>query len=114
MKKNLYGNIEDLVVHITTVTPRGTIQKSCQVPRASTGPDIHHFIMGSEGTLGVVAEVTFKIRPVPPVVKYGSVIFQNFDDGVHFMRQIAKRKCAPASVRLMDNEQFHFGLLFFF
>lgn len=31
------------------VTPRGTIEKSCQGPRMSTGPDIHHFIMGSEG-----------------------------------------------------------------
>ena len=32
------------------VTPRGVIEKSCQVPRISSGPDIHHFIMGSEGT----------------------------------------------------------------
>lgn len=32
------------------VTPRGVIQKSCQGPRMSTGPDIHHFILGSEGT----------------------------------------------------------------
>uniref|UniRef100_A0A8B9J6L6 Alkylglycerone-phosphate synthase n=1 Tax=Astyanax mexicanus TaxID=7994 RepID=A0A8B9J6L6_ASTMX len=49
MKKNIYGNIEDLVVHIKMVTPRGVIEKSCQGPRMSTGPDIHHFIMGSEG-----------------------------------------------------------------
>ena len=32
------------------VTPRGVVEKSCQVPRMSSGPDIHHFIMGSEGT----------------------------------------------------------------
>lgn len=31
------------------VTPRGIVEKNCQVPRMSTGPDIHHFIMGSEG-----------------------------------------------------------------
>lgn len=37
------------VVHIKMVTPRGIIEKSCQGPRMSTGPDIHHFIMGSEG-----------------------------------------------------------------
>ena len=49
MKKNIYGNIEDLVVHIKCVTPRGTMEKSCQVPRISCGPDIHHFILGSEG-----------------------------------------------------------------
>ena len=45
----LPGNIEDLVVHIKCVTPRGTVEKNCQVPRISSGPDLHHFIMGSEG-----------------------------------------------------------------
>lgn len=33
------------------VTPQGVIEKSCQGPRMSTGPDIHHFILGSEGLL---------------------------------------------------------------
>lgn len=39
------------VVHIKMVTPRGVIQKNCQGPRMSTGPDIHHFILGSEGIM---------------------------------------------------------------
>ncbi|GAA6108085.1 alkyldihydroxyacetonephosphate synthase, peroxisomal [Tachysurus ichikawai] len=122
MKKNIYGNIEDLVVHIKMVSPRGVIEKSCQGPRMSTGPDIHHFILGSEGsdnvlvnvflisgTLGVVTEVTIKIRPVPEYQKYGSVVFPNFQQGVACLREVAKQRCSPASIRLMDNEQFQFG-----
>ncbi|ELK32715.1 Alkyldihydroxyacetonephosphate synthase, peroxisomal [Myotis davidii] len=109
MKKNIYGNIEDLVVHIKMVTPRGIIEKSCQGPRMSTGPDIHHFIMGSEGTLGVITEATIKIRPIPEYQKYGSVAFPNFEQGVACLREIAKQRCAPASIRLMDNLQFQFG-----
>ncbi|XP_003447343.1 alkyldihydroxyacetonephosphate synthase, peroxisomal [Oreochromis niloticus] len=109
MKKNIYGNIEDLVVHIKMVTPRGVIEKSCQGPRMSTGPDVHHFIMGSEGTLGVVTEVTMKIRPMPEYQKYGSVVFPNFEMGVACLREVARQRCAPASIRLMDNEQFKFG-----
>uniref|UniRef100_A0A674MXT0 Alkylglycerone-phosphate synthase n=1 Tax=Takifugu rubripes TaxID=31033 RepID=A0A674MXT0_TAKRU len=109
MKKNIYGNIEDLVVHVKMVTPRGVIEKSCQGPRMSTGPDVHHFIMGSEGTLGVVTEVTMKIRPMPEYQKYGSVVFPNFEQGVACLREVAKQRCAPASIRLMDNEQFKFG-----
>ncbi|XP_048201142.1 alkyldihydroxyacetonephosphate synthase, peroxisomal [Perognathus longimembris pacificus] len=109
MKKNIYGNIEDLVVHMKVVTPRGVIEKSSQGPRMSTGPDIHHFIMGSEGTLGVITEATIKIRPVPEYQKYGSVAFPNFEQGVACLREIAKQRCAPASIRLMDNQQFHFG-----
>uniref|UniRef100_A0A8C5BXR8 Alkylglycerone-phosphate synthase n=1 Tax=Gadus morhua TaxID=8049 RepID=A0A8C5BXR8_GADMO len=53
MKKNIYGNIEDLLVHVRMVTPKGVMEKSCLVPRMSCGPDIHHFILGSEGTAWV-------------------------------------------------------------
>lgn len=110
MKKNVYGNIEDIVVHIRMVTPQGVIEKNCQVPRMSTGPDLHHIILGSEGTLGVVTEVTLRVRPLPPCRKYGSVVFPNFEQGVHFVREVARQRCAPASIRLMDNVQFRFGM----
>lgn len=43
------------VIHIKMVTPRGIVEKNCQVPRMSTGPDIHHFIMGSEGINSVTS-----------------------------------------------------------
>jgi hypothetical protein len=46
------------LVHVTVVTPAGVLQKSCQVPRISAGPDIHHFILGSEGTREAHARAT--------------------------------------------------------
>jgi len=49
MKKNTYGNIEDLLVHVKLVSPTGVLEKFCNVPRISAGPDIHHVILGSEG-----------------------------------------------------------------
>lgn len=109
MKKNIYGNIEDLLVHVKMVTPKGTLQKNCQVPRLSCGPDFNSVILGSEGTLGVVTEVTLKIRPLPTCKKFGSIVFPNFESGVKFMREVARQRCQPASVRLMDNLQFIFG-----
>ncbi|XP_076623716.1 alkyldihydroxyacetonephosphate synthase [Colletes latitarsis] len=114
MKKNRYGNIEDLVVRVRMVTgrtedPEITLERGILVPRASCGPDFDHIILGSEGTLGVVTEVVLKIRPIPKVVKYGSIVFPNFQTGVQALRQVAKERCQPASIRLMDNEQFQFG-----
>lgn len=114
MKKNRYGNIEDLVVRVRMVTGRTedkeiTLERGMLVPRASCGPDFDHMILGSEGTLGVVTEVMIKVRPVPKVVKYGSIVFPNFQVGVLALRQIAKERCQPTSIRLMDNEQFQFG-----
>ncbi|KAI8040068.1 hypothetical protein M5D96_007496 [Drosophila gunungcola] len=109
MKKNVYGNIEDLVVRLRMVTPSGTLERECSAPRVSCGPDFNHLILGSEGTLGVITEVVLKVRPLPTVRRYGSLAFPNFEQGVLFMREVARRRCQPASVRLMDNEQFMFG-----
>ncbi|KAK6012180.1 FAD binding domain protein [Ostertagia ostertagi] len=91
MKKNKYGNIEDLVVHVNFATPKGMIHKQCQVPRISSGPDLHHVIMGSEGTLGVVTEVTIKVFPLPEVKRYGSLVFPDFNHGVAFFREVARQ-----------------------
>ena len=57
----------------------------------------------------MVTEVILKIRPLPEVKKYGSIVFPDFESGVACLREVAKRRCAPASIRLMDNEQFQFG-----
>uniref|UniRef100_A0A914DPH9 Alkylglycerone-phosphate synthase n=2 Tax=Acrobeloides nanus TaxID=290746 RepID=A0A914DPH9_9BILA len=109
MKKNKYGNIEDLVVHINVITSKGRIQRNCQVPRISSGPDLHQIILGSEGTYGVVTEVTLKIFPLPECRKYGSLVFPNFHQGVEFFHEVARHRCQPASLRLVDNEQFIMG-----
>ena len=99
-----------MVVRIKMVTPKGTIQKSCQVPRISAGPDVHEMILGSEGTLGVITEVTMKIKPLPECTKYGSIIFSNIEAGIKFMHECSKKQLYPASIRLLDNEQLKFGL----
>ena len=49
MKKNRYGNIQDLVVALRAVTPNGGWSKSAPHPRVSNGPDMKHIMLGSEG-----------------------------------------------------------------
>lgn len=109
MKKNVYGNIEDIVLNIKAVTPSGVWARDTQVPRLSAGPDLLHVILGSEGTLGVVTEVVVKIRPVPEVRRYGALAFPDFESGVKFMQEVGLRRLQPASIRLVDPEQFRFS-----
>ena len=109
MKKNVYGNIEDLVVQVKMVTSKGVLERNMTGPRVSCGPDFNQIILGSEGTLGVITEVLIKVRPLPPVKKYGSLVFPDFESGVKCLREIAKQRCQPASIRLIDNEQLEFG-----
>lgn len=93
MKKNRYGNIEDLVVRVRMVTgrtedPEITLERGILVPRASCGPDFDHMILGSEGTLGIITEVVIKVRSLPKVIKYGSIVFPHFQAGVSALRQV--------------------------
>ena len=61
-------------MHVKFVTPRGVMEKSCQVPRISSGPDIHHVILGSEGKHAVAASVAGSCLLLSAVVVVVSVV----------------------------------------
>ncbi|KAG7380316.1 hypothetical protein PHYBOEH_011486 [Phytophthora boehmeriae] len=109
MKKNTYGNIEDLVVNITTVTPLGTMKRAANVPRAAMGPDMNYAMMGSEGIFGVHTMVTLRLRESPAVQVYDSFIFPSLEHGLAALKEITREGCEPASLRLLDNTQFQLG-----
>ncbi len=109
MKKNRYGNIEDIVLDVTVVTLDGVLSQACCVPRASHGIDVRKLIFGSEGMLGVIVEATVRVHQAPEVQFYGSLVFPTWQSGLSFMRQLSSWQSVPASVRLVDNLQFQFG-----
>lgn len=78
----------------------------------SNGPDLNHMVLGHEGNLGIVTEAVLRIRNIPPVKKFGSIIFPDFEVGIRFMEEVAKSRMWPASIRLVDNLQFKFGQAF--
>jgi alkyldihydroxyacetonephosphate synthase len=110
MKKNRYGNIEDLVLDVTVVTSSGTLNRTNASPRESVGLDLRRLMFGSEGTLGIITSAVVKIFPLPEAQEYGSVLFPSFEKGFQFMFDLARESTPPASVRLVDNLQFQFGL----
>ncbi|HEX4998013.1 MAG TPA: FAD-linked oxidase C-terminal domain-containing protein, partial [Terriglobia bacterium] len=67
-------------------------------------------MFGSEGTLGIVTSAVVKVFPLPEAQEYGSVLFPSFEDGFQFMYALTREATPPASVRLVDNLQFQFGL----
>ncbi len=62
----LYGGIEDLVVGLEGVFPGGKVTRIKNVPRRAAGPDIRHIIIGSEGALCFITEVTVKLFRYQP------------------------------------------------
>jgi len=109
MKKNRYGNIEDIVLGVTAVTASGELARDAAPARESVGGDPARWLLGSEGRLGIVTRVAVKVRPLPEVQKHGSVIFSELETGFAFVRDVQRAGTAPASIRLMDNLQFQFG-----
>lgn len=109
MKKNRYGNIEDLLLGITAVTATGSLQREHSPARESVGGDPARWLIGSEGRLGIVTRAELKIFPLPEKQVHGSVIFEDFETGVRFMEAVQRSGPKPASIRLMDNFQFQFG-----
>ncbi|MCE9625966.1 MAG: FAD-binding oxidoreductase, partial [Deltaproteobacteria bacterium] len=110
MKKNRYGNIEDIVLDMNVVTAAGKLERSSVAPRESAGSDPRLWLFGSEGNLGIITSAIVKLFPLPEVQRYGSVIFPTFKDGVAFLYDLTQNGAVPASIRLVDNLQFQFGL----
>ena len=67
MKKNAYGNIEDLLIDAIVVTPKGTLNQRLAAPRVSSGPSLQQLVLGSEGTLGIITQVVLKVQLIPEV-----------------------------------------------
>jgi len=108
MKKNRYGNIEQLVLSVRAVTPEGDLERP-PAPRESVGADPARWLIGSEGQLGIVTSASVEIFPLPAVRRFGSVLFPSFEQGFRFVFDVQRSGVVPASVRLMDNLQFQFG-----
>ncbi|EFC36883.1 predicted protein [Naegleria gruberi] len=98
-----------MLVNVKIVTPKGTWFLPCNVPHKSTGPDLMQLFMGSEGILGIVTEVTLRVRKCPECQVYGSVLVPDFEAGVACLHEVSNRRVATASIRLIDNSQFQFG-----
>jgi len=59
--------------------------------------------------MGVVCEAIMKVRPLPQVKIYDSILFHDFETGIKFMHDVSQTKSWPTSIRLVDNSQFQFG-----
>ena len=109
MKKNKYGNIEDIVLEATLVTPTGDVEARKATPRNSTGVQPRVFLFGSEGNFGIITRAIVKIHPLPQVRRYGSLIFPSLEQGVRFLKELRREEVLPASIRLVNNVEFRFG-----
>lgn len=97
-----YGNIEDVLLALEAVLPDGRVVRTRPTPRAAAGPDLRQLFLGSEGTLGIVTEVTFSLRALPPAFIRQAFHFDGFAAALEPIRQTLRAGWRPPVVRLYD------------
>jgi alkyldihydroxyacetonephosphate synthase len=101
-----YGKIEDIVIAQEYVTPIGVF-KTPEYPRSATGPDFDQMMIGSEGTFGILVNVTLKIcRYTPENTRRFSYLFKNWENARNAYREIMQGEFGyPSIFRLSDQEE---------
>lgn len=97
-----YGKAEEMVLSLEVVLPTGEIIRTLPVPRHATGPGLMELFIGSEGTLGVITEVTMRVDPIPETREFQAFLFEKLEDGIEAARQIMIRRLHPCVIRLYD------------
>tara|TARA_B100001564_G_scaffold59327_1_gene45907 strand:- start:823 stop:2589 length:1767 start_codon:yes stop_codon:yes gene_type:complete len=109
MKKNKYGNIEDIVQNVIMVTPNGTINQIKPLVRSSIGIKTQNLLFGSEGNIGIITKAVLKIHKLPECSDYESVVLKDWDTGLDFMYELTHSSSIPASARMLDSLHYQFG-----
>lgn len=104
-----YGNIEDVVLALEAVLPDGSVLRTRETPRAAAGPDLRQLFLGSEGTLGIVTEVTFSLRALPEASRGQALHFASFEAGLAALRRVLRAGWRPPVVRLYDARESRRG-----
>jgi alkyldihydroxyacetonephosphate synthase len=104
-----YGRFDELVTAIELSAPAGRL-RTLQVPHTAAGPSLRELVLGSEGTLGVITEVTCRVRPAPDHRHYEGWIAADFEQGRVIVRELAQRDEAPDVLRLSDEEETRISL----
>ncbi|MDK2822622.1 MAG: glycolate oxidase [Clostridia bacterium] len=98
-----YGVTRDYVLGLEVVTPTGKVMRTGgRTVKNVTGYDLTRLLTGSEGTLGVITEITVRLIPKPKYKKTALVIFDNLDDAAKTVTVVISEGVIPATLELMD------------
>ena len=99
-----YGRIDELVEGLCCVAPGGELRVPAR-PASAAGPSLRELLLGSEGVLGVLSEVTLRVRPLPQARRYEGWSFSSFEEGVDAFRVLEQAGAAPDIARLSDEDE---------
>lgn len=100
-----YGVTKDYVLGLEVVTPSGTILRvGGKTIKNVSGYDLMRLFTGSEGTLGVITEITVRLVPLPEAKRTLLAMFNTLDDAAEAVSSIIKHRIIPTTLELMDHK----------
>mmetsp|Transcript_3961 Transcript_3961/g.3862 ORF Transcript_3961/g.3862 Transcript_3961/m.3862 type:complete len:604 (+) Transcript_3961:3408-5219(+) len=104
-----YGTMKENVVNLTVVLADGTIVKTKQRPRkSSAGYDMTRLFIGSEGTLGVITEITVKLNVRPKLELVSVATFPSIADAASTAQAIIKSGLQMNAIELLNSTMVSF------
>jgi glycolate oxidase len=98
-----YGVTRDYVLALEMVTGTGEIVRiGHRTAKGVAGYDLVGLVVGAEGTLGVITEVTVRLRPLPPPPRSVVGFFRSTIDAGNAVRAVAAAGLIPSALELMD------------
>lgn len=100
-----YGSTKDYVLRLTAVMASGEIVKiGTRSSKTSSGYDLIHLLIGSEGTLGIVVQATLRLTGLPPEFSAAVVTFPNVEAAGRSVFEIKRAGLNPAALELLGPE----------
>jgi alkyldihydroxyacetonephosphate synthase len=99
-----YGRFDSLVTSVRLLAPAGNL-RTLETPHTAAGPALRELAIGSEGTLGVIPDVTVRVHPAPPQRRYEAWMAESFEAGAEIVRVLAQGPGLPTLVRVSDEEE---------
>jgi len=98
-----YGVTKDYILGLEVVTPTGDIIRTGgKTLKNVVGYDLTKLFVGSEGTLGIVTQITLKLIPKPAAKKTMLVQFETIDDAAQSVSAIIGAKIIPTTLEFLD------------